>query len=105
MQLKRIGPFSLARLGACPFGAIGLFVGACFSLGALVGMTIAHDASAANPVVGLVFGVGAIVFLPLIYGVLGALMALVIAALYHLLAGWLGGGRLTPAETHPAVPA
>jgi hypothetical protein len=42
-----------------------------------------------------VFGVGAIVFLPLIYGVLGAVMALVIAALYNFLAGWLGGVELT----------
>jgi uncharacterized membrane protein len=95
MQLKRIGPFSLARLAAGLYGAIGLFLGACFALAALVGMTIAHDASAANPVVGLVFGVGAIVFLPLIYGVLGAVMALVIAALYNFLAGWLGGVELT----------
>ena len=95
MQLKRIGPFSLARLAAGLYGAIGLFLGACFAIAALVGMTIAHEASNANPLVGVVFGVGAIVFLPLIYGVLGALMALVIAALYNLLAGWLGGIELT----------
>jgi len=95
MQLKRIGPFSLARLAAGLYGAIGLFLGACFAIAALVGMTIAHEASDANPLVGVVFGVGAIVFLPLIYGVLGALMALVIAALYNLLAGWLGGIELT----------
>ena len=36
-----------------------------------------------------------VVFLPLIYGVLGAVMALVVAALYNLLAGWLGGIELT----------
>jgi hypothetical protein len=95
MQLKRIGPFSLARLAAGLYGAIGLFLGACFAIAALVGMTIAHEAADANPLVGVVFGVGAIVFLPLIYGVLGALMALVIAALYNLLAGWLGGIELT----------
>jgi hypothetical protein len=95
MQLKRIGPISLARLAAGLYGAIGLFIGACFAIAAMVGMTVAHEASDASPMLGLVFGVGAIVFLPLIYGVLGALMALVVAALYNLLAGWLGGIELT----------
>jgi hypothetical protein len=95
MQLKRIGPLSLARLAAGLYGAIGAFAGLVFALAALVGTTFAHEASDANPVLGLVFGVGAIVFLPLIYGVLGAIMALVVAALYNLLAGWLGGVELT----------
>ena len=44
---------------------------------------------------GLFFGVGAVVFLPLMYGVLGGLCALLVAGLYNLMAGWLGGVELT----------
>jgi hypothetical protein len=95
MQLTRIGPMSLARLAAGLYAAIGLIVGLIFALAALAGAGLAASAGDASPLVGLMFGVGAIVFLPLMYGVLGAVGALIIAALYNLLAGWLGGVELT----------
>jgi hypothetical protein len=95
MQLKRIGPLSLARLAGGLYGAIGLFVGVIFAAAALVGASIAGAAGESSPLLGLIFGVGAVVFLPLMYGVLGALGALLIAGLYNLLAGWLGGIELT----------
>jgi hypothetical protein len=95
MQLKRIGPLSLARLAAGLYAAIGLVIGVVIALAALVGAGFAQAAGDANPIIGLIFGVGAVVFLPLIYGTLGALVALVVASLYNLLAGWLGGVELT----------
>lgn len=95
MQLKRIGPLSLARLAAGLYGAIGLFIGLIFALAALVGASIAGATGESSPLIGLVFGVGAVVFLPIMYGVLGALLALVVASLYNLLAGWLGGVEVT----------
>jgi len=95
MQLKRIGPLSLARLAAGLYGAIGFFIGAIVALAALVGAGIGGPAGESNPLLGVLLGVGAIVFLPLIYAVLGALGALIVAALYNLLAGWLGGVELT----------
>ena len=73
MQLKRIGPLSLARLAAGLYGAIGLFVGAIFAVAAMVGASVGGAAGESNPLLGLLLGAGAIVFLPLIYGVLGAL--------------------------------
>jgi hypothetical protein len=95
MQLKRIGPLSLARLAAGLYAAIGLIVGVIVALAALAGASLGHTSGDSNPIVGVVFGVGAVVFLPLIYGVLGAFGALVIAVLYNLLSGWLGGVELT----------
>ena len=92
MQLKRIGAVSLARLAAGLYAVIGLIIGAIFALAALAGAAVAGDSS---PMIGLLFGVGAVVFLPLIYGVLGALGALLIAGLYNLMAGWLGGVEVT----------
>lgn len=95
MQLKRIGALSLARLAAGLYAIIGLLVGAIFAVAAMVGATIGGVAGDSSPLLGLIFGVGAVVFLPLMYGVLGALGALLIAGLYNLLAGWLGGVELT----------
>ena len=92
MQLKRIGAVSLARLAAGLYAVIGLIIGAIFALAALAGAAVAGDSS---PMIGLLFGVGAVVFLPLMYGVLGALGALLIAGLYNLMAGWLGGVEVT----------
>jgi hypothetical protein len=46
----------------------------------------------------MMFGVGAIVFLPLFYGVLGLIAGAIGAALYNLFAGIFGGIEL---ETEP----
>lgn len=40
---------------------------------------------------GLLFGAGAIVVLPIFYGVLGFVFAGIGAAIYNLVAGWVGG--------------
>jgi hypothetical protein len=40
------------------------------------------------------FGVGAVILLPLFYGLMGFLMGMLTAALYNLIAGWLGGVEL-----------
>jgi len=46
----------------------------------------------------MMFGVGAIIFLPIFYGVLGLVAGAIGAALYNLFAGMLGGIEL---ETEP----
>ena len=40
---------------------------------------------------GALFGVGAVIFLPICYGVLGLLAGALTAALYNLFAGMVGG--------------
>ena len=95
MQLKRIGPLSLARLAAGLYASIGLFFGALVAIAAMVGAGIGGAVGESSPLLGLLLGAGAIVFLPLLYGVLGALAALLGASLYNLFAGWLGGVELT----------
>ena len=42
----------------------------------------------------VVFGVGAVVILPIVYGILGAIFGALTAALYNLVAGMAGGLRL-----------
>src|SRR5262245_33790015 len=96
MRIKRIGIGSAAKLSGAIYGALGLIFGLIFGLFSLVGMglasRIAADSAEAPPAfLGALFGVGAIVLFPLLYGVMGFIMGAISAALYNLFAGWVGG--------------
>jgi hypothetical protein len=117
MILKRIGVLSLARLLGGLYAAIGLIVGVFVTLasmlGALGGLAASVAAStdeAAGAFIALIpllFGVGAIVFLPLFYGTLGFVGGAFAAFLFNLLTRVFGGIEMTfvnPPDA-PAVPA
>jgi hypothetical protein len=96
MKLKRVGPLSCAKVAAILYSGIGLVVGFCISLAALLGVAIGAAAGdePGMAVLGLLFGVGAVVVLPIVYGLAGFLSALVGAALYNLAARVTGGIEL-----------
>lgn len=95
MRLTRIGPVSVAKVSFVVYAAMGLFFGAIFSLASLVGAVFGAAARDESAAVGAIFGVGAIIFFPLMYGVFGALGGLVMAWLYNLVAGVVGGVEVT----------
>jgi hypothetical protein len=88
MIVRRLGPLSFAKVSGVLYALMGLIFGACISLISLVGGAFMPKESGAT---GMLFGAAAIVALPLFYGVLGFVMSLVGAALYNLVAGWVGG--------------
>ncbi len=92
MIVKRIGPLSFAKISGMLYGLMGLIFGAIISLFSVVGGAFApaKDAGA----LGMLFGAAAIVILPIFYGILGFVMSLIGAALYNLVAGWVGGVEL-----------
>ena len=93
MVLRRIGPFSCAKVSAILYALLGLIAGFFISAGALFMSAIASRMSH-SPEGGLfaaLFGVGAIIFMPIFYGILGFIMGLITAWLYNLVAGWVGG--------------
>lgn len=89
MVLRRIGPLSLARISATIYALMGLILGACFSLVSV--LVAAFRPEQAGGPFGVLFGVGAVIWLPLLYGGMGFLGALIMAGLYNWLAGWVGG--------------
>jgi hypothetical protein len=94
MMVKRIGIGSAAKLSGAMYGAMGLIAGLIFGLAALFGAGLAQMAGAdeAPPAfVGALFGVGAIVLLPLLYGLLGLVIGAITAGLYNLFARLVGG--------------
>ena len=92
MIVRRIEPLSLARIAAVLYGALGLVIGAVVTLFALVGSSlVAASERTPLPFVGLLFGAGAIVLLPVLYGCLGFVGGLVWSALFNLAARLAGG--------------
>ncbi len=90
MVLKRIGPLSLAKMMGAVYGVLGLIIGGVVALLSLIGAGFAQ----ANDVeggLGVLIGVGAVVFFPLVYGLMGFLAGAIGAGLYNLFAGVVGG--------------
>lgn len=93
MIVRRVRPLSLGKiLGAMYviFGLIaGLIISAVSVLGFAIGSVAAPDEL--GNMAGLLFGVGAVVFIPLVYGTLGFIGGLIAALVYNLIAGVVGG--------------
>lgn len=87
MVVKRVHPMSIAKMSAVLYVLIGLFAGICISLVSMMGLMAGNDAGA----MGALFGVAAVIALPLIYGAMGFVGSLIAALLYNLVAGWVGG--------------
>jgi hypothetical protein len=103
MVIRHVGVWSVSRLYGALSATMGLFIGAIFALIAMAGgMAGAMKESGIGGLgagaIGMMFGVGAIIFLPLLYGTLGLVTGAIMAALYNLLAGLLGGIEL---DTEP----
>jgi len=91
MVLKRLGVISVAKFAGVFYAGMGLLAGivlaAVSSLAGMAGASM-HDMPGW---IGPIFGVGAIVLLPLLYGVLGFLFGAIVAGLYNVFSGLIGG--------------
>ena len=93
MVVKRVGPLSAAKLMGVLYALAGLLVGGLISLISIVGGALA-TAGEGSPFASMLFGAGAIVVLPIFYGVLGFVTTLIGAALYNVVASMVGGVEL-----------
>ena len=96
MTITRVSPLSAAKVAGLLYVVIGLIFGACVSLFAMLagGMAAAAgggDNGAAAAFGSALFGVGAIVILPIFYGFFGFVGTLIMAALFNVAAGMVGG--------------
>jgi hypothetical protein len=84
---------SFAKMQGALGALMGLLIGLCFAAIGSLGSAIASQSSSANNLgfVGMMFGVGAIITLPILYGVGGFVFGLIGAALYNWVAGMVGG--------------
>lgn len=92
MIVKRINPISAGKMMGALYAIIGLIIGIIVAIASLMGASLAPpEATGGHSFVGMIFGVGAIIFLPICYGILGFLSGLIVPAIYNILAGIVGG--------------
>lgn len=97
MVLKGIGVGSAAKMIGSVYFFIGLIIGLIVSLVAIVtgGIAAASSAGHGPPAwLGVILGAGAVLILPFVYALMGAIMAAIFAGLYNLLARLVGGIQL-----------
>ena len=89
MVIKRFEPLSVGKVAGVLYAAIGLVVGIIVSLATTIGGLAGRTEFGA--LAGGLVGIGAIIVLPIFYGVLGFIVASIAAWLYNLAAGYVGG--------------
>ena len=87
-EIKKIDPLSVGKLFAIMYAIMGVILGAIFTLLALVNIPTQSIG------IGALFGVGAIIFLPIFYGIMGFVGGVISAWIYNLIAGWVGGIKI-----------
>jgi hypothetical protein len=94
MVVRRVGVWSVARIYGAMTASFGLIAGLCLALLSTVSAGLLSQSNDMPSWLGPMFGVGAIVFLPIFYGVIGLVVGAISGALYNLFAGMVGGVEL-----------
>ena len=96
MVIKSMGVMSVAKMFGALYAVMGLIGGAIMSVVAMVGGLAAmqSEMGAQGGAFGMLFGVGAIILFPLIYGALGFIFGAIAAFIYNIVAGIAGGIRI-----------
>ena len=92
--IRGIGVGSVGKIAGLLYAAIGLLVGIIVAGISMLGGFAALAQSEAAGVIGIFFGVGAIIMFPIFYAVIGALIWMLVAVLYNVLARSIGGLEL-----------
>lgn len=87
VELKRIGVLSVGVILGIMYAIFGLIAGLFISFFAIVAASVFPDAG----FVGIFFGVGAVIALPIFYGILGFISGIIMAAMYNFVAKLTGG--------------
>lgn len=93
MVINHVGPLSVAKVAGLLYAVLGLIFGAVISLIAVAGGLGGGDEPGAG-LQSVIFGAGAVVVLPIVYGCMGFVMMLLMAALYNATARIVGGVRI-----------
>ena len=91
MTIKRVDPMSFARISAALYAIMGFLMGLIFALISMAGPGFARSGMPMGGLFGMMFGVGAIIILPICYGLIGFIGTLIAASIYNGLAKLVGG--------------
>lgn len=88
VTLRQLDVMSVGKMLGIFYAILGLVGGAFMSLFAMIGMAAGPNG---NAVGGLIFGLGAVVIVPLMYGIGGFIGGIIAALLYNGCASIVGG--------------
>jgi hypothetical protein len=94
MVVNRIKPLSLGKILGVLYACIGVLIGLMFAtLGSLFSAAAAdQDTPGAGWIAGM--GFAAVIIAPIMYGLIGFIGGIIMAALYNLFAKMVGGVEL-----------
>ncbi len=85
--IKKIGVLSLGKIVGVLYAIMGLILGAFMTLASLtIGSMAFHPGMG-----GMFFGAGAIIILPIFYGILGLITGIITALVFNAATGIIGG--------------
>jgi hypothetical protein len=92
MVIKRVGALSVAKIAGVVYAGIGLLIGLVFALIGMSGLATGLAAeNSGGPMLGAMFGIGAIVLMPICYGLIGFIGTLIAATIFNMAARMTGG--------------
>ncbi len=103
MKLKRIGILSAAKVGALLYAGIGLIVGVFMSFFSMIGLFAAGHGGEFPSFLAPFLGLGAVIMMPIFYGIMGFIVGAIGSALYDGIA-MLTGGLELELEEQPGLP-
>jgi hypothetical protein len=99
LEIRGIEVLSLAKMLGAIYLVLGLLFGIVFALVSTLAGIAGSATADEGRMLGFLFGIGAVIVLPVFYGAIGFVGGVLIAALYNLFAGLVGGIRLTVTTT------
>ena len=86
--LKRIHPVSAGKVLGTVYALLGVIIGVLISLVVLI----------SNNHYSVLLSIGAIILVPIFYGILGFIFGIILAAIYNLTTKWSGGLKIETAD-------
>jgi hypothetical protein len=95
--IQSVGVFSVAKIAGLVHAVFGLIFAPIFLLMSMVGAMAGAKSASFSGVVGIVIAV----MMPVFYGAMGFIFGAIGAALYNLMAKWVGGIEVNVAAASP----
>jgi hypothetical protein len=95
-RIKRVAPLQTGKMMGVLYACMGLIFLPFFALAGVAGVFAQQTQQAQSPgtapaviIAAMMFGFG--IFMPVFYGVFGFIFGVISAAMYNLIARWIGG--------------
>ena len=90
-EVMRLDVVSVAKTLGAIYGLFGLLFGFFITMFSFIGAAAAGGTAGT---IGVILGVGAIIFLPLVYGIMGFVVGALMAVIYNFVAKKFGGIKM-----------